>query len=67
METKKIPTINALQREYLELLSEKKKAYAKYHSAKKEMKNVLTAKANVDRLLGEDISEKEKEKHKKQR
>ncbi len=29
------------------------------------MKNILTAKANVDRLLGEDISEKEKEKHKK--
>lgn len=31
------------------------------------MKNILTAKANVDRLLGEDISEKEKEKHKEQR
>lgn len=67
LETKKIPSINALQRKYLELLSEKKKAYTKYHSTKKEMKNILTAKANVDRLLGEDISEKEKEKHKKQR
>lgn len=31
------------------------------------MKNILTAKENVDRLLGEDISEKEKEKHKEQR
>lgn len=28
------------------------------------MKNILTAKANVDRLLGENIPEKEKEKHK---
>jgi hypothetical protein len=64
---KKLPTIKALQTEYSELLSEKKKAYAKYHSTKKEMKNILTAKANVDRLLGENISEKEKEKHKKQR
>jgi hypothetical protein len=31
------------------------------------MKNILIAKANVDRLLGENISEKEKEKHKKQK
>lgn len=63
----KLPTIKALQGEYSELHSEKKKAYAKYHSIKKEMKNILTAKANVDRLLGENILEKEKEKHKKQR
>lgn len=67
LEDKKLPTIKALQEEYSVLLSEKKKAYAKYHSIKKEMKNILTAKANVDRLLGEDISEKEKEKHKEQR
>ena len=39
----------------------------KYHSIKKEMKNILTAKANVDRLLGEDSVEKEKEKSQKQR
>jgi hypothetical protein len=62
-----LPTVKALQAEYSVLLSEKKKAYVKYHSIKKEMKNILTAKANVDRLLGEDISEKEKEKHKEQR
>jgi len=67
IEGKKLPTVKALQEEYSVLLSEKKKAYAKYHSIKKEMKNILTAKANVDRLLGEDISEKEKEKHKEQR
>ena len=67
IEGKKLPTVNALQEEYSVLLSEKKKAYAKYHSIKKEMKNILTAKTNVDRLLGEDISEKEKEKHKEQR
>ncbi len=67
IEGKKLPTVKALQTEYSVLLSEKKKTYAKYHSIKKEMKNILTAKANVDRLLGEDISEKEKEKHKEQR
>ena len=67
LEYKKLPTIKALQQEYSELLSEKKKAYAKYHSIKKDMKNILTAKANVDRLLGDDMLEKEKEKYKKQR
>lgn len=67
LEDKKIPTVKTLQKEYSELLSEKKKVYLKYHSTKKEMKNILTAKANVDRLLGENISEKEKEKHKEER
>ncbi|MFA7137444.1 MAG: relaxase/mobilization nuclease domain-containing protein [Bacteroidales bacterium] len=67
IEGKKLPTVKALQTEYSVLLSEKKKAYAKYHSIKKEMKNILTAKANIDSLLGEDISDKEKEKHKEQR
>lgn len=67
IEGKKLPTVKSLQTEYSVLLSEKKKAYTKYHSIKKEMKNILTAKENVDRLLGEDILEKEKEKHKEQR
>lgn len=33
------------------LLAEKKKAYAGYAATKKEMQDVLTAEANVDRLL----------------
>ena len=44
---KKIATIKALQKEYMERLSEKKKTYVKYHSAKRN-ENILTAKANVD-------------------
>lgn len=67
LDAKKIPTVKTLQREYTELISEKRKAYAKYHSTKKEMKNILTAKANVDRLLGEDSVEKDKEKLQKER
>ena len=58
---------NTLQTEYSGLLSEKKNIYSKYHFTKKEMKNILIAKANVDRLLGDNISEKEKEKHKEER
>lgn len=67
LKDKKLPTIKVLQKEYMELLSEKKKAYAKYHSAKKEMQNVLTAKANIDQLLGGDLSKKEKEKSQEER
>lgn len=53
---KKIPTIKALQAEYQTLLSEKKQAWAEYAAARKEMKELLTAKMNIDRLLG-DVSE----------
>ena len=67
LKDKKLPTIKVLQKEYMGLLSEKKKAYAKYHPAKKEMQNVLTAKANIDQLLGDDLSKKEKGKSQEQR
>lgn len=43
LEDKKLPTIKTLQREYVELFSEKKKAHVKYHSVKIKMQNVLTA------------------------
>lgn len=49
---KKLPTVKMLQAEYEQLLAEKKKAYGEYQQAKKEMQELLTAKANVDRLLG---------------
>ena len=64
---KKLPTVNTLQAEYTELLSEKKKAYGQYHSVKKEMQDILTAKANIDRLLGLEQEQKEKEKSQEQR
>ena len=46
---KKLPTIKALNTEYAELLAEKKAAYADYRKAREEMKELLTAKANIDR------------------
>ena len=49
---KKIPTIKALQTEYETLLAEKRNIYSGYAAARKEMRELLTAKANVDRLLG---------------
>ena len=64
---KKLPTVKTLQAEYTDLLSEKKKAYGQYHSVKKEMQDILTAKANIDRLLGLEQEQKEKEKSQEQR
>ena len=64
---KKLPTIKALQAECDELFSVKNKAYSKYHTAKKEMQDILTAKANIDRLLGLEQEQKVKEKSQDQR
>ena len=54
---KKLPTVKALQTEYAELLSEKKKDYIRYNTAKKEMRDILNAKVNVDRLLNYSTKE----------
>lgn len=64
---KKLPTIKDLQVEYAKLFAKKKKAYGSYHAAKKEMQEVLTAKANIDRLLQSEPPAKENEKSQDQR
>lgn len=64
---KKLPTVKSLQAEYAELLSKKKQAYGSYHAAKKEMQEVLIAKANIDRLLLKETPSKETEKAQEQR
>ena len=55
---KKLPSTKSLQAEYAELLAKKKAAYAEYRQAKAEMQELLTAKANIDRILGKDEKEK---------
>ncbi|MPN42646.1 hypothetical protein SDC9_190203 [bioreactor metagenome] len=62
--TKKISTVKVLQAEYETRLAEKKKAYVNYAAARKEMKGLLTAKANIDRLL--DIIPEQLRKENKQ-
>ncbi len=47
-----LPTVKSLQAEYASLLAGKKSAYADYRIARDEMKELLTVKANVDRILG---------------
>lgn len=50
----KLPTVKSLQEEYAKLLSEKKAAYADYREAKEEHRSLALAKANVDRILGDE-------------
>jgi cell fate (sporulation/competence/biofilm development) regulator YlbF (YheA/YmcA/DUF963 family) len=47
----KLPTVASLRAEYAPMLEEKKKAYRDYRRAKDEMREFLTAKTNIDRLL----------------
>ena len=56
--TQKIPKVKAIQAEYDALREKKKQAYAAYHQAQDEMRQLLTVRANVERILG--IEEKEK-------
>ena len=63
MGVKKLPKVKELQTEYAKLLEEKKKIYAEYRRSREEMRELLTAKANVDRLLKMNEEQKqEKEK-----
>lgn len=59
---KKLPTVKSLQEEFAKLLSEKKAAYPELKRARDEMRELLTVKANVERMLGDDEQRKEKEK-----
>ena len=63
---KKLPTVKALNTEYAELLAEKKSAYADYRKAREEMKELLTAKANIDRILELDKEQEEANEQREQ-
>ena len=63
--TQKIPKVKEIQAEYDELKEKKKQAYAEYHQAQDEMRQLLTVRANVERIL--DIEEKEKERQKEKK
>ncbi len=59
---KKLPTVKALNAEYAALLADKKEAYGGYRQAREEWKELLTAKANIDRILGMDAPEQNVQK-----
>ena len=61
---KKLPTVKTLNAEYAALLAEKKAAYGEYRNAREDMKELLTAKANIDRILGKEVTERNAQKEK---
>ena len=63
--TQKIPKVKEIQAEYDTLREKKKQAYAAYHQAQDEMRQLLTVRANVERILGVEEKEKERQKEKK--
>lgn len=68
LNVKKLPTIKELQTEYAQLLADKKKAYGEYRQARAAMRELLTVKNNVDRVLAmEQAESQQKEKDHGQR
>ena len=62
----KLPAIRELRQEYAELITKKKGMYQEYRKAKKEMRDYLTTRQNVEQFYGEDLK-KEREEAKRQR
>ena len=60
MGVKKLPGVKDLQEEYAQLLAEKKKTYAEFRSSREEMRELLTAKANVDLVINIDKENQER-------
>jgi hypothetical protein len=58
---RKLPKMDALKQERQRLMIEKKTAYKEYRTAKKDMQELITAKANIDHLLGLTDTQKNKE------
>lgn len=61
---KKLPSMQSLKQEYATLQAKKKKQYPEYKRAREKMIELLTAKNNVERILG--VTEKEKNRDRQQ-
>ena len=60
----KLPKMDTLKKEYQKLSAEKSTAYKAYRQARNDMQEVITAKANIDHLLGltNELENKEMER-----
>lgn len=57
----KLPAMDTLKTEYQKLAAEKRAAYKEYRAVRKDMQEVVTAKANIDRLLSLTDAQRNKE------
>ncbi len=62
---KPIPKVAQLSQEYAGLLAEKQKEYEAYRAARQDMVTYRTAKQNVDKLLGLEPLDRERQKEQK--
>jgi hypothetical protein len=58
----KLPTTKDLNKEYYELMNEKKQMYLQYHNLKNEMQELMKAKKNVERFLSDEEKTEERER-----
>ena len=62
----RLPTVAALRSDYAVMLEEKKQCYKDYRQAKADMKELLTARANVDQLFNAtETQERERERQRR--
>ncbi|NCD03524.1 MAG: relaxase [Clostridia bacterium] len=59
MNIQKLPTVKSLQEQYSQVLEEKKKLYGEYRPAREDMKEWQLVKANTERILNIERTEKE--------
>ncbi len=57
----KLPKMDTLKQERQRLTAEKRSAYKEYRAVRKDMQEVVTAKSNIDHLLGLTDEQKNKE------
>nr|WP_308743475.1 hypothetical protein [uncultured Anaerocolumna sp.] len=57
----KLPKMDALKQERQHLTAEKRSTYKEYRKTKKDMQELITAKANIDHLLCLTDAQKNKE------
>jgi len=57
----KLPKMDTLKADFQKLAADKKTAYRDYRAVKKDMQEIVTAKANIDHLLGLTDGQKNKE------
>ena len=62
---KPIPKVAQLSQEYAELLAEKQREYEEYRAARQDMIAYQTAKQNVDKILGLELEEQERNREQK--
>lgn len=57
----KLPTTKELNKEYYELINEKKQMYSQYHNLKNEMHELMKAQKNVEKFLADEVKNEERE------